>query len=233
MLRAVRRCVDDPAAFAAAHGRSRRGRGTVAPRPRSGEQAGAPVGIPAQHSYHARVNLLLLEPGELDGGVARLGGRRARHVHAVLRAAVGQELAAGVVDGPLGRARIERSTADELVVTVRLDRSAPPADDALLLAVPRPKVLLRMFAHAAALGFGRIVLFRSWRVEKSHLASTAMRPAVQREQLLLGLEQAGRTRLPRVDCFPLFKPMVEDALDGLRLPALRFVAHPHAPVATS
>jgi len=103
----------------------------------------------------------------------------------------------------------------------------------LLLAVPRPKALLRMFAHAAALGFGRIVLFRSWRVEKSHLQSLAMRAEVQREHLLLGLEQAGRTRVPAVQFFPLFKPMVEDHLDDLSLPTLRFVAHPPATIGTA
>jgi 16S rRNA (uracil1498-N3)-methyltransferase len=110
--------------------------------------------------------------------------------------------------------------------------AAPGAGDALLLAVPRPKVLLRVLAHATALGFQHIVLFRSWRVEKSHLMSTAMRPEVQREQLLAGLEQSGRTRLPAVRSFPLFRPFVEDHLPELALPPARFVAHPAAPVAT-
>ena len=51
--------------------------------------------------------------------------------------------------------------------------------------------------------------------------------------LLLGLEQAGRTRLPTVRFFPLFKPMVEDELARLDLPAARFVGHPVASVATA
>jgi len=180
------------------------------------------------------VNLLLLHPGEIDGaGRARITGRRAHHAHGVLRAQVGQELAAGELGGRLGRATIENISPDELTVQTVLDRPCPPAADALLLAVPRPKVLLRMLAHAAALGFGRIVLFRSWRTEKSHLASTAMAPETQREHLLLGLEQAGRTLLPTIDYFPLFKPMVEDSLDQLELPTQRFVAHPTASVPTS
>lgn len=179
------------------------------------------------------MNLLLLAADELGpDGIARLGGRRAAHAHGVLRAQPGQELQAGLVDGPLGTARVLSSAPDELVVAAAFDRAAPPAPDTLLLAVPRPKVLLRMLAHAAALGFGRIVLFRSWRVEKSHLQSVAMRPEAQREQLLLGLEQAGRTRLPTVTFFPLFQPMVEDHLPGLDLPAARLVAHPRAATGT-
>ena len=180
------------------------------------------------------MNLLLLHASEVDAhGIARIGGRRAQHVQEVLRAQVGQELRAGMIDGPLGMARVQTQAPGEVVVTTTFDRPAPPADDVLLLAVPRPKVLLRMLAHAAALGFGRLVLFRSWRVDKSHLDSVAMRAEVQREQLLLGLEQAGRTRLPVVQFFPLFKPMVEDHLDGLGLPAQRFVATPGANTATA
>lgn len=180
------------------------------------------------------VNFLLLESHELDAhGRAELRGRRAAHVQTVLRAQLGQRLRAGVVGGALGHATVTAMTGDHVVVETSLGETPVPGGDVLLLAVPRPKVLLRLLAHAAALGFARIELFRSWRVDKSHLDSTAMRAEVQREQLLLGLEQAGRTRLPSVGFHPLFKPMVEDALPLLGLPAQRFVAHPSAAFATA
>jgi len=180
------------------------------------------------------VNFLLLHPDELrTDGRAVLRDRRAEHVRTVLRAEAGQTLRAGVVGGGLGSAVVLAVDGEHVEVALSLGASPPTTGDVLLLAVPRPKVLLRMLAHAAALGFVEIVLFRSWRVEKSHLQSTAMAPDVQRDQLLLGLEQAGRTALPTVRFFPLFKPMVEDALPTLALPALRFVAHPTAAIATS
>lgn len=180
------------------------------------------------------MNFLLLHPGELDAtGRARLEGPRAVHLRTVLRVEVGQVLRAGLVDGWLGTAEVLTVDAASIEVTTQFDRPPAPADDVLLLAVPRPKVLLRLYAHAAALGFGRLVLFRSWRVEKSHLQSQALDPARQRQELLAGLEQAGRTRVPTVHFFPLFKPMVEDQLDGLLLPRQRFVAHPGAPVGTA
>ncbi|MCA8975717.1 MAG: 16S rRNA (uracil(1498)-N(3))-methyltransferase [Planctomycetes bacterium] len=179
------------------------------------------------------MNLLLLEPGEVDEtGRATIRGRRARHVRQVLRAAPGQQLRAGLLDGPIGLAEIEAIADDELTVKAKFDQVAPAAVDAVLMAVPRPKVLLRMLGHAAALGFGRIILLRTWRVDKSHLASTAMDPTTQREHLVLGLEQAGRTMLPRVDFFPLFRPFVEDRLPMLGLPPARFVADPRAPTGT-
>lgn len=180
------------------------------------------------------MNFLLLEPHEPDAhGRCRLVGRRAEHVRTVLRADVGDELRAAVLDGPRGTARVLAIADDgvELLCEWR-EPGDDPAPDALLLATPRPKVLLRMLAHAAALGFGRIELFRSWRVDKSHLQSEAMQPQAQRAALLAGLEQTGRTRLPTVAFHPLFKPMVEDALPAMALPPLRFVAHPGAGVET-
>lgn len=182
------------------------------------------------------MNFLLLHAHEIDGdGRCRLVDRRAEHVRTILRAKAGDALRAGVVDGGgVGRAVVEAVGPDAVAVRLALDAASEPQPaDALLLAVPRPKVLLRMLAHAAALGFGRIALFRSWRVEKSHLASDSMQPEAQRSALLAGMEQAGRTRLPTVSFHALFKPMAEDWLPGAGLPATRFVAHPAAATATA
>lgn len=180
------------------------------------------------------MNFLLLDATEVRAdGTAVLSGRRAAHVRTVLRARVGGVLRAGLIDGRLGEATITALDDARVEVVTDWQREPPPADDVLLVAVPRPKVLLRIYAHAAALGFGRIVLFRSWRVEKSHLQSKALHAPTQREHLLAGLEQAGRTRVPRVDFFPAFKPMVEDELGRLGLPPARFIAHPAAATQTA
>ena len=180
------------------------------------------------------MNFLLLEAEELGrDSCAALRGRRARHLREVLGAEVGQRLRAGVVDGPLGDAEVLRVDDDQVDVRLDLRRQPAPVHDVLLLAAPRPKVLLRMLSHAAAMGFAKIALFRSWRVDKSWLSSRAFEPTMQREQLLLGLEQSGRTVLPQIHTFDRFKPMVEDSLPDLGLPAQRFVAHPRAATQTS
>ena len=160
-------------------------------------------------------------------------GRRAHHLHEVLRAEVGDTLRAGVVDGQLGEAVVEQLTPTSAAVRVRLGAHQVPTRDTLMLACPRPKVLLRMLAHAAAMGYARIVIFRTWRVDKTWMQSRACDPAVQREQLILGLEQGGRTHLPELLRYDRFKPMVQDELPRLDLPAMRFVAHPNAATSTS
>ena len=174
------------------------------------------------------MNFLLLEASEIcDNGDAKIRGRRVEHLRTVLSASVGMVLRVGVINGPLGSATITELDAHGAILRVELQRRPDPLRDTLMLAVPRPRVLMRMLAHAAAMGFARIVLFRSWRVDKTWMQSRALDPQVQREQLLLGLEQAGRTQLPEVLRFDLFRPMVEDELHGLSLPHPKFVAHPY------
>jgi 16S rRNA (uracil1498-N3)-methyltransferase len=176
------------------------------------------------------VNLLLLEPGELSpGGEARLAGRRARHVREVLRCRPGDLVAAGVLDGLVGRAEVLASDEDELVLRAELTGAPPPPSPvSLLLALPRPKILRKVLQAAAAMGVKRLVLLGSYRVEKSYWSSPALEPAAIRAELKLGLEQGKDTRLPEVAQERFFKPFVEDRLDAT-FPGTRLLADPRAP----
>jgi RsmE family RNA methyltransferase len=146
-----------------------------------------------------------------------------------LRAQAGDTVRIGLVDGPLGVARVAAIDGDEVRLACELEAAAPPRPgDQLLLAIPRPKVMLRCLEHAAALGFGRIGLLRSWRVDKSHTLSKALSPAVMRERLLRGLAQARRTWLPAVEVHRRFKAFVEDSLPAWSSGSTRVVAHPTA-----
>jgi RsmE family RNA methyltransferase len=174
------------------------------------------------------VNLLLLEPGELaPDGVARLSGRRARHVAEVLRAAPGDRLQAGVVGGRMGEAEVRSVSTDEVVLSPQLDRDPPPPSPiALLLALPRPKILRRVLQATAAMGVKRVVLLGTYRVEKSYFATPFLAPEAIRAELIVGLEQGRDTRLPEVHVRRLFKPFVEDELDALFPEPVRLLAHP-------
>jgi RsmE family RNA methyltransferase len=175
------------------------------------------------------VNLLLLEPAELGaGGEARLAGRRARHVREVLRCEPGDRIAVGVVGGQAGEAEVLAAGPDELVLVARLDRAPPPPSPiALLLALPRPKILRKVLQAVAAMGVKRLVLLGSWRVEKAYWSSPLLRPEALRQELLLGLEQGRDTALPQVALERFFKPFVEDRLD-VALPGARLLADPRA-----
>ena len=81
----------------------------------------------------------------------------------------------------------------------------------LLLAVPRPKVLRRLWAPLASLGVGAVYLTNAARVEKCYFdASSVAAETVQRE-LIRGLEQSGDVFVPRVTLVKRF-PAALDAI---------------------
>jgi RsmE family RNA methyltransferase len=174
------------------------------------------------------VNLVLLEPEELrEDGTARLLGRRAAHLTDVLRAAAGGRIRAGVIGGRWGEAEVLRIGDGEVVIRPALDRDPPPpAPVALLLALPRPKVLRRVLQAVASMGVKQLVLLGSWRVEKSYWGSPALEADAIRAELVLGLEQGRDTVLPQVRVRRLFKPFVEDELDDVFPEPVRLLADP-------
>lgn len=176
------------------------------------------------------MNLVLLLPEDLVApDRARLTGRRLTHVREVHRAAVGGELAVGLLGGAMGRGRVLRLDDEALELSFVLDQAPPPKLPlTLVIALPRPKVLNRVVAAAASLGAARLVLLNAWKVEKAYWASPRLRPESLREQLLLGLEQAKDTVLPELQLARLFRPFVEDDLPGLVGQGTGLVAHPGA-----
>lgn len=176
------------------------------------------------------MNLLLLMPDDCpEPGLARLSGRRLKHVQDVHRAKPGDSLRIGLLGGMTGTGEILSLSREELVLSVTLD--TPPPDKlplTLLLSLPRPKMLKRILQTVSAMGVSRLVLMNSYRVEKSFWDSPWLDQDVMREQLILGLEQARDTVLPDVVIEPLFKPFVEDRLPALSRNSRCFVAHPGA-----
>jgi RsmE family RNA methyltransferase len=176
------------------------------------------------------MNLVLLEPGDLIADSrARLSGRRCDHITGVLGAGEGDEVAAGMLNGRIGRARIVRRTGDDLELDFRPDRDPPPAlPVTFILALPRPKVLRRALFSLTVLGVKRIVLVNAARVEKSYWQTPFLAADAVRRQFLLGLEQACDTKLPELLLKRRFRPFAEDELPGITGGSLAVVAHPSA-----
>jgi len=174
------------------------------------------------------VNLLLLDTADFiaDDRVL-LRDRRLTHLQQVHRAEAGEQLRVGRVGGNMGSGQLLRLDAHEAELQVSFDQP-PPAKlpVTLLLALPRPKMLRRVLQTVAAMGVPRLVLLNSYRVEKSFWQTPFLEPAAIREQLILGLEQARDTVLPKVIIEKRFKPFVEDRLPQLAADTLGLVGHP-------
>ena len=173
--------------------------------------------------------ILLFQDDFIDKTIARLQGRRLKHILDVHRASIGDELCVGVLNGQIGYGKVTLLSQTVLEMEVRLERAPPAALPlTLILALPRPKVLRRVLRSVSSLGVKRIILINCFRVEKSFWQSPFLNESSVKEHLVLGLEQARDTVLPEVLLRPLFKPFVEDELPELLTGTLPLVAHPHA-----
>ncbi|WP_309674326.1 16S rRNA (uracil(1498)-N(3))-methyltransferase [Pseudomonas sp.] len=174
------------------------------------------------------MNLLLLEEADfIAADRAILRDRRLTHMQEVHRSVVGDSLRVGRIGGLMGSAELLRLDADEAELRVTLDQP-PPAKLplTLVLALPRPKMLRRVFQTVAAMGVPRIILVNSYRVEKSFWQTPFLEPEAIREQLILGLEQARDSVLPEIVIEKRFKPFVEDRLPAVTDGTLGLVGHP-------
>lgn len=180
------------------------------------------------------MNLLLLEAAQLRGTRAVLSPLQTRHARDVLRVMPGQDLRVGMLDGPRGVGRVVHA-GDSVELECTFESAPPPIPDVdLLLALPRPKVMRRLWAQLAALGVGHIVLTNAARVERNYFDTHVLQPDVYRPLLVEGLQQAQDTHLPRVSIHRRFRPLVEDELDARSPADARLVAHPStaaAPIA--
>ena len=174
------------------------------------------------------MNLLLLEAGEARNEVT-LDGVRGRHLRHVLHVEPGQQVRVGVIDGPRGTATVESIEGEKVTLHCAFEADPPPVPAVdLLLALPRPKVMRRLWAQIAAMGVGQIILTNAERVERNYFDTHVLTPDCYRPLLVEGLQQARDTRLPRVSIHRQFKVLVEDELDRLFPAGLRLVADPAA-----
>ncbi len=176
------------------------------------------------------VNLILCEEDEVrDDDSVTITGVRAAHLREVLRVAVGDEVRVGIVDGPCGLGEVTMIAEQGVELRCRFDAEIParPAVD-LLLALPRPKVLRRLWAQLAALGVGRIILTNAFRVERHYFDTHILSESTYRPLLIEGLQQARDTRVPRVSIHRQFRVLIEDELERLCDTDTRLVAHPGA-----
>ena len=172
-----------------------------------------------QGSFSELMNIILVRADELINDSVILTDRRAEHIVNVLKSRIGDTVRVGVINGFKGTGRIcslaggKPYSVELAVELIRQESPIPPID--LLLALPRPIMLKRIFSQSAALGFGSITLLNANRVEKSFWDASLLQEEAYRPHLLCGLEQAVDTRLPKIQCYQRFKPFVEDVLPAL------------------
>jgi RsmE family RNA methyltransferase len=174
------------------------------------------------------MNLILLHHEDfIATNHVKLQGRRFEHACKILNITIGKVLQTGLIGGKTGSGTVTSITATALEMEITLDKAPPAAIPiTVILAMPRPKVFKRVLQGLTAFGVKEIILFNSWRVDKSYWQSPSLEPEALREQLILGLEQARDTILPNIQLQQRFKPFVEDNLPAIAADSCALVAHP-------
>ena len=176
------------------------------------------------------MNIILLEKTDWsDNDHVVLRDHRLNHLRAVLKAETGATLKVGLVNGDAGTGQVVRINDNEACLCVTLGQPPPPRHPSdLVLALPRPKMLRRVFRTVAEMGVSALHLIHSARVEKSYWQSPLLQPERVDAALRAGLERSGDTRLPTVHVYSRFRPFIEDQLPLLIRDRKCWIAHPGA-----
>ena len=174
------------------------------------------------------MNLLLLEENDFTAAnQVTLIDRRLNHLLDIHKIQLGDILKAGQINGKMGTAEVLEITPSSVKLKTNLTAPPPaPLPVTMILALPRPKMLRRIFQTIATMGVKKLYLVNTWRVEKSYWQTLWLENSAIREQLILGLEQGCDTTLPEVIIKKRFKPFLEDELPSIIKHSQAFVAHP-------
>ncbi|MBF0478359.1 MAG: 16S rRNA (uracil(1498)-N(3))-methyltransferase [Candidatus Omnitrophica bacterium] len=171
--------------------------------------------------------ILLFDDDFISDRRVRLTGRRHRHIYEIHKPVLGETLKVGLLNGKMGQGVVTGISDETVDMAVVLDYDPPqPLEATLMIAMHRPIVLKRVLYTAAMMGVKKIIVFHSYRVEKSFWNSSLLKNEEWKDQLILGLEQACDTVMPEVIFQRKFKPFFEDEVPSLIRGTTALVAHP-------
>jgi len=174
------------------------------------------------------MNLIILYENDfLSENLVTISGRRFEHIINFYKPKIGQKLSVGLLGSKMGFGSVTEIFSSSIKLYVELI-SEPPIKlpVKLILSLPRPKSFKKAIHAAVTLGVKEIYIIESWKVEKSFWKSPVLESNALHEELILALEQAKDTILPKIYFKKLFKPFIEDELPLIKADK-KFVAHPY------
>ena len=174
------------------------------------------------------MNLILVTPDDfISEHSVRLSDARFQQIQCIHQSQVGDSVRIGQLNGLMGSGIIQAIDKQQVVLACEFTE-APPAKLPLkiVLALPRPKMIRRIFRTVAELGVSELAIINSYKVEKSFWQSPAINEDNVQRYFVDGLQQAKDTVLPKVSFHKLFKPFAEDVLPEFSAQSKKLIAHP-------
>ena len=171
------------------------------------------------------MNWVLIQREEIDGGRVVLDDRRAGHLLGVLGVTVGQAVRVAVENVSTGTGLVVETAPQRVVLEFTSEHVPAKPRTTLLLAMPRPKVMRRLWLHLPALDVCRVAVVKPYRTPKDYFGTHWLAEDSYVPLLREGSEQAGSPWCPAVSVHRGFGRIIK------QLPApgegdLRVVAHP-------
>ena len=143
------------------------------------------------------MNIILFEEGE---SFLPSSDERCAHIRKILKKKKGEAFAAGLVDGPTGRALITEDGAAGIAFSFEAAAPcAPLYPIRLLVGFPRPIQLKRLLRAASSLGVSGLLLCGTDLGEKSYMSSKLFEGGGARAALVAGAMQAGLSAIPSIE----------------------------------
>lgn len=156
------------------------------------------------------MNLILFEKHEFGKSIPG-HDPRAKHIRRTLKYKEGDSFAAGIINGPIGKATIITLNKQEMVVDF-LAKKPRTAAFPLILAVglTRPQIAKHIFRESASMGIQAIWLYSTELGEKSYIESNFWEEKNYRPQLIKGAGQGCTSNLPEIRFFSSLEKMLKE-----------------------
>ncbi len=179
------------------------------------------------------MNIVLLSKSDFitESEVLIKDKNKYKHITKVLKATTGNNIKIGLINDLLGTGIIKNTDKTEktILLEVELNKKPPKSlNTTLILAMVRPKSLKKALHIAISMGIKKIIIIKTWRVDKSYWSSPVLLEESLKQISIEALEQAKDTIMPEITIKKRFKPFMEDELQPLMSDKKGVIAHPVA-----
>ncbi len=174
------------------------------------------------------MNWIVFDKSELENDNLLLCDQRADHIISVLKLSCGHKVRVNCINGLKGSATIISINGRNVHLKCELKRKSKRSTIDLIIAMPRPKAMKRLWAQIAAIGVNRVFIINSQTVEQSYFDSHVLKFDNYHHLLKEGLSQSGESHIPEVKIYNKFNSLFDDIANINYSNHLKLVANPFA-----
>ena len=145
------------------------------------------------------MNCLLFDKSDIKSeNLLSVTGNKLSHINNILKLGIGDKIKIGIINEKLGVGKIIKINQYEAIISFVLNKKTKSPNINVILAMPRPKVMNRLWEQLASLGVNTIFIIGANKVEKYYFNSHTLKKEHYTPLLIKGLEQACCVNKPNI-----------------------------------